>query len=214
MPLSPRLSETLMNRMSRSALLQLPALLTAIAVPEARAVGPSRYLQSSVSFSSATQLYTYRYVVNNTTGISSIGELALLVDSSGYNVAPNPNHIPHMKPAGYRISEATSGNIEEPPYSIVGTLFVWVPLDLTDPIPRGGTLGGFSFSAPFPPATGQNNNYFLYSFDDRRVVDYGRVIAPDFRGMFVVPEPSASILAALAAMFAGSKQRRRQPLIT
>ena len=112
-------------------------------------------------------------------GVASIGEFALLVGSSGAYAAPDPNLVLHTKPAGYRIDEHVAGLIEEPPYNIVGTMYVWAALSYVDPIPRGRTEGIFSLSVPFAPASGQNNNYSLYSFDHQRIVDYGRVVAPN-----------------------------------
>jgi hypothetical protein len=182
----------------------------AIAPIDAIAVGPTRYLTGSVSFDNATDLYTYSYVVNNTSRSSSIGELALLVDTFAHGLQADPRAIPHAVPPGFRVHKAVSGSIEEPPYNIAGKLFVWEPVNLVDLIQAGQTLGGFSFSAPFPPAVGQNNNYFLYSFDDQRVVDYGRVVAPDFRGSYV-PEPAAGTLASAATFVAIARMRHKRP---
>ena len=184
------------------------AILALIVAPVVNAEGPNRYLTGSVSFDEASNLYTYNYWVNNASGVASIGQVSLLVDSSGYYVAPDPNHISHTKPAGYEIYLAATGDIENPPYNIVGTMYSWVSLNLRDLIPRGAAQGGFSMSVPFPPTSGKNNNYFLYSFDSREVVDYGHVVAPDFGGRFQVPEPASLGLAACSCMAILSIGRR------
>lgn len=61
---------------------------------------------------------------------------------------------------------------------------------------------------PFAPASGQNNNYFLYSFDHQQIVDYGRVVAPDFLGNFIVPEPVSLAMAACSCLAIASIRRK------
>jgi hypothetical protein len=197
----------LMNRPFQLLLL-LPAI--ALASTEAAALGPSRYLTGSVSFDSGTNLYTYSYTVDTAGSSDSVGEVAILVDSLGYYTAPDPLPIPHSIPQGFYLVEAVSGSIEDEPYNIAGTMYAWQALAAVDPVPAGGTLSGFSFSAPFPPAEGDGNNYFLYSYDAREIVDYGRVVAPDFLGRFIVPEPTAGAFAGTLALFFLSHVRKRR----
>jgi hypothetical protein len=82
-------------------------------------------LQGSVSYNPTSQLYTYSYSIDNRSGLKSIRELGVVIDSSTQNnYSLDPANIPHSVPPGYSLLLGTSGSIEDPPLNEFGMLWV------------------------------------------------------------------------------------------
>jgi hypothetical protein len=175
-------------------------------------------LSGSVSFDSTTHLYIYSYTIANGYEISpanglpfDIVELSVLVNSASSANVPGPSA--HTEPGGWNFSSVIS--TASSPVNEFGRSWDWSGFSLGVPpfsngVPPNTTLGGFSFTTDREPSSGTGNNYFLYGqnvaggLPSAAIVEYGRVVAPDFG---VVPEPSTLILLSLGAF--GLLARRR-----
>jgi hypothetical protein len=163
-------------------------------------------LNGSVSFDPSTKLYTYSYTLDNRSGGGPINELSVLVDTAHINYSLVPPG--HSEPAGWSFVTAVSGGIANPPYNEFGTFWQW---DSNTGVAAGGMLDGFSFTSALGPTNSQANNYFLFSnvltgplFDG--IVEYGHVVAPDFRD---TPEPGTWLLFTSGIITALGMKRRR-----
>jgi len=151
-------------------------------------------LSGDVSFDSNTGLYTYNYVLDNTSGPAAIKELSVLYDSSQNNASPPP--VSYTSPAGWSFGEAVSGSSADSPLNEFGAFWQWYA---GQALPTGSTMSGFSFTTSFAPVTGSANNYFLWSnsytggpasIGNGGIVEWGHIVAPDFSAA-VVPIPAA-----------------------
>src|SRR6266852_3149165 len=97
-------------------------LLTAFALLGGR-VEALPILSGSVSFDSATNRFTYSYVVDNSVGPAPIHELSILINSA----RQDPFFMPaaHTEPPGWNFSPATSGSSALPPLNEFGTFWQW-----------------------------------------------------------------------------------------
>src|SRR5262249_52414897 len=163
-------------------------------------------LDGSVSFDASTKLYTYSYTLDNRSGGVPINELSVLVDSAHINYSFTP--LGHSEPAGWSFVTAVSGGIANPPYNEVGTFWQW---HSDTGVAAGEMLDGFSFSTRLGPINSLANNYFLFSnvftgsaLSDG-IVEYGHVLAPDFRD---APEPGTWLLFTSGIISALAMKRR------
>lgn len=147
-------------------------------------------LSGSVTFDSATHLYTYKYAMDNSSGPAPITELSVLINPfvQDFMLTPVSHTTP---PGGWIFVTAISGSSALPPLNEFGTFWQWNSGSLS----VGSSLPGFSFTTPYGPEPGQANNYFLYSTSysggpgGTGVVEYGHIVAP-----LAVPEPASMIL--------------------
>jgi hypothetical protein len=165
-------------------------------------------LDSSVSFDPSTKLYTYAYTLDNRSGSVPINELSVLVDSAHIHYSFTPPG--HSEPAGWSFVTAVSGGIANPPYNEFGTFWQW---HSDTGVAAGGMLDGFSFTSTLGPTNSGANNYFLFSnvvtgsaLSDG-IVEYGHVLAPDFRD---ASEPGTWLLFTSGIVTALGMKRRRQ----
>lgn len=177
-------------------------------------VDASTILSGEVSFDNATQLYTYSYTIDNTSGPIAIRDLNILIDSSQAHVAFPYLPVPHSSPDGWFLGGAASGTSADPPLNEFGDFFSWTG---QPPVPVGATLSGVSFSVAIAPTSSLANNYYLYSPDYSGgppniaaggVVEFGHVVAPDF----ATPLPAALPLFATgigALGLLGWRRKRR-----
>lgn len=155
-------------------------------------------LSGNVSFDSESGLFTYSYTLDNTAGLASIKELAVLVDSSQATVSTPP--LSFTTPAGWSFSGAVSGSSASSPLNEYGAFWLWYA---SQALPVGGAMSGFSFTTSFAPDTGTANNYFLWSnsysggpsmIGNGGILEWGHIVAPDFSASAVVPIPAAAWL--------------------
>jgi len=160
-------------------------------------VDASTILSGEVSFDNVTQLYTYNYTIDNTSGPIAIRDLNILIDTSQDSVTPLWP-VPNSSPAGWGFSGAFAGTSADPPLNEFGAFFGWSG---QPPVSIGSTLSGFSFSVAIAPTSSLANNYYLYSPDYSGgppnivaggIVEFGHVVAPDF----ATPLPAALPLFA------------------
>ena len=165
-------------------------------------------LGGSVSFDSATNRFTYSYVLNNRAGPAPINELSILINS--FLQDPFFNPAAHTEPPGWNFSPATSGTSALPPLNEFGTFWRWFN---STGVPVGAVLSGFSFTTDRGPTLGTTNNYFLFSSTfsggpefTPGILEFGHIVAPDF----AVPEPPTFALLGIGALgLMGSCWRRR-----
>lgn len=171
-------------------------------------------LSGSVSFDSGSGLYTYNYSIANgfevypITGFPyDIVELNILVNSASSASVPGPTA--HTD-AGWSFNSpiTTAGS----PANEFGRSWDWSGFSLGVPpyengVPSNTSKSGFSFTTDRAPSSGSGNNYFLYGLtiaggfpvgSTGTIVEYGRVVAPDF--LISAPEPSTLALLALGAV--------------
>ena len=150
-------------------------------------------LSGNVSFDSNTGLYTYSYILDNTSGPAAIKELSVLVDSSQDRVSTPP--LSYTTSAGWSFGKAVSGSSANSPLNEYGAFWQWYA---SQALPTGGTMSGFSFTTSSAPVTGSANNYFLWSnsytsgpslIGNGGIVEWGHIVAPDFGA--TVPVPAA-----------------------
>jgi hypothetical protein len=162
-------------------------------------------LIGSVSFDPFDKLYTYSYVIDNSTGPTEVNEFDILISRGMYNFGLTPSA--HTEPAGWNFVTAVSGSICNPPETECGTFWAW---GTTLEVPVGDILGGFSFTtyaAPVPPGKEQND-YFVWSRTYNGppgggIVVYGPIVGPN------VPEPSTLTLLSTALAILGLTLYRR-----
>ncbi|HYA39622.1 MAG TPA: VPLPA-CTERM sorting domain-containing protein [Candidatus Methylomirabilis sp.] len=152
-------------------------------------------LSGAVSFDSNTGLYTYSYILDNTSGLAAIKELSVLVDNSQDKITKAP--LSYTTPTGWYLGQAVSGSSADSPLNEFGTFWQWYA---SQALPTGGTMSGFSFTTSIAPVTGSANNYFLWSnsytggppaIGNGGIVEWGHIVAPDFGATAVVPIPAA-----------------------
>jgi len=150
---------------------------------------PATY--ASILSGSVTQngpLYTYSYMLDNTSGPGPISEVSVLVDYGNLQANVPPNS--HADPVSWNFQMTFSGSIANPPYNELGSFWAW---QSDSPLAVGQTLTGFSFTTNLAPTPSTSNNYFLFcptsSCGSDGVVEYGHIIAPQI-GAQTVPEPS------------------------
>jgi hypothetical protein len=192
--------------LSRCQLLHVFLFVVAFVFLACRSVGrlDGAILSGSVSFDSASDLYTYGYNIANGNEIASSGlsykivELSVLVNSTSFANVPAP--AAHTD-AGWSFSSpmTTASDIGE-----VGMSWSWSGFSLGVPpfengVPANITKSDFSFTTDRAPSSGTGNNYFLYAltdnggvFADAKIIEFGRVVAPDF--LIPAPEPSTLLL--------------------
>jgi hypothetical protein len=178
-------------------------------------------LSGSASFDAGTNLYTYQYTIDNTFGTTGIFAFALMVDST----RATPPSVAHTEPTNWSLAWGQPHQtIAAPPYSIAGTVFAWTTGQWNE-ILTGNVLSGFSFTSSVAPSVSQTNNYWLAGSEigngqipespNLLLVEWGRVVAPDFLGtnggpVGAIPEPAtyAMLLAGLGLL--GWHARRRK----
>ena len=162
-------------------------------------------LTGGVSFNPITDVFTYSYTLNNTSGPATVTELSILIDSAlqDFTLAPTA----HTDPAGTSFDIAVSGSSALPPLNEFGTFWQWQVS-----VPVGTTLSGFSFTTPQAPVLNSSNNYFLFSTTftggppgNTGIIEFDHVIAPDF----AVPELGTCGLIASALTLLASFRKFR-----
>jgi hypothetical protein len=172
-------------------------------------------LSGNVSFDPNTGLYTYSYILDNTSGPAAIKELSILFDSSQASVSPPPHS--YTTPSGWSFGQAVSGSSADSPLNEYGAFWQWYASQV---LPTGSTMSGFSFTTPFAPVTGSDNNYFLWSnsytggpslIGNGGIVEWGHIVAPDFSAPAAVPVPAAAWLfgSGLLGLFGVARRKAR-----
>ena len=152
-------------------------------------------LSGNVSLDSNTGLYTYSYILDNTSGPAAIKELSVLFDRRQPSLSPPPHS--YTTPAGWSFGQAVSGSSSDSPLNEFGAFWQWYAIQA---LPTGSTMSGFSFTTPFAPVAGSANNYFLWSnsytggpasIGNGGIVEWGHIVAPDFSAPTAVPAPAS-----------------------
>ena len=147
-------------------------------------------LSDTVQFDQNTDLYTYKYTINNDSP-GTIWNLDILVGNAAlgtYNgeipIAPR-----NTAPAGWAMSGVYSGSIAGSPYNEAGGFFQWYGSNGPNDIQPGANGITFTLITPFAPTSDDGlNDYFLYG--SQGVVAFGNTIVPD--GANWIPNPSAT----------------------
>jgi len=161
----------------------------------------SGILTGEASFSPTTGLYTYSYTLQNTGGDGRINQFYVFINSIGY---PNIDVVATTSPAGWHFE---GGGPNHTGFcGANGCGWAWYPENyITQGLPEGATLSGFSFQVFTPPATSSVTNYLLYfpdaPFDVAAVT--GHVVAPDELVPFpplTTPEPRGLSIVGLLCL--------------
>jgi hypothetical protein len=169
-------------------------------------------LSGSVSFNPVTDLFTYSYALNNTSGPSTVNEMSILIDSAVGDFTLSPTA--HTDPPGTSFATAVSGGSSQPPLNEFGTFWQWSGFS----VPVGTTLSGFSFTTPDGPVADLANNYVIFGDTysggppiSPGTIEFGHIVAPDLSmpTMSTVPEPRmlGLIMFALTLCLQRSKFR-------
>jgi hypothetical protein len=151
-------------------------------------------MSGNASFDSNTGLYTYNYILDNSSGPAAIKELSILFDRNQNEVSDPP--YSSAAPTGWSFGEAVSGTSADSPLNEFGAFWQWYASQALD---MGGTMNGFSFTTPFAPVTDSDNNYFLWSnsytggppsIGGGGIVEWGHIVAPNFGATVVLPVPA------------------------
>jgi hypothetical protein len=172
-------------------------------------------LSGNVSFDTNTGLYTYSYILDNTSGTAAIKEFSVLFDSSQASVSPPPHS--YTAPSGWSFGQAVSGSSADSPLNEYGAFWQW---RASQALPTGSSMNGFSFTTPYAPVTGTDNNYFLWSnsytggpslIGNGGIVEWGHIVAPDFSAPAAVPVPAAAWLfgSGLLGLFGVARRKAR-----
>jgi hypothetical protein len=122
----------------------------------------------------------------------------VFIDSIGYT---NPEPVAATSPAGWHLDVDGSSHTRWW-CGLNGCGWAWFPDNyITQGLPEGATLSGFSFQVFLPPATTNLTNYSLYFPDAPFGLSVtGHVVAPDQLVPFpplVAPEPRGLSIAGL-----------------
>jgi hypothetical protein len=167
-------------------------------------------LLGSVSFDPGTNLYTYSYTIDNTTGPAPIQYLMMQFSATA---VPNTTIT---SPSGWGVSTSQRVNYGSP-VLVSGDIVFWQStsgLGTTD-IAVGSVLGGFTITTSAAPLTTNQNNFVILGRPFTggpeqypAVVTWGHVTGPTSP----VPEPSTLFLlgSGLAGLAARAKRSRRR----
>jgi hypothetical protein len=201
-----------------SSVIKLFALFLVITPVEAST------LFSSNTFDPTTGLWTYSYVVDNTSGGAAITEFSVLINGGGFPTVPagynvvQPIPAPYTAPGGWIMFGAFSGAIANPPYNELGGFYEFYSGgDPGNTILPGQIVSGFSVTTPFAPTVaGGANDYFMYGCMPQTACDvqaYGNVIVPSGADWWIeggVPEPSTWAMMILGFAGVGFMAYRRK----
>jgi hypothetical protein len=176
--------------------MKLQHLLALLLVWVSGAVFAAVPVTSAVTFSQASGLYTYTYVLD-TDALPDGGfrQFGILSSSTPSFSAPLPDS--HSEPAGWNLVLSVGG-WTQPQIQVYGSFWMWQPNGGLDVNP-GGPLT-FSFSTRNAPDTGTSNNFIIYSGvnagPENLPVAFGRLVGPDLSAPFpaLVPEPATMLL--------------------
>ena len=159
-------------------------------------------LNGSVSFNPMTNLYTYSYLLDNSSGPAPITDFAILIDSTrdSFPIDPSLTPIAHTEPPGWSFVLSVSGTSAFPPLNESGTFYEW---NNFIGVPVGNVLSGFSFTTDRGPTPNANNNFLVFSTSfsggppsNMGIVEFGHIVGPDFG----VPEPSSFALLSAGVL--------------
>lgn len=156
-------------------------------------------LTGSVSFDSATQLYTYSYVVDNRLGAARIDTIDIVVNSHDMHLSFAP--VSTTSPMNF-IFDGVSAGCGAPFGNPCETVWSW--FDNGPPgVPVGSVISGFSFVTRVAPSTNNYTNYGLFALTlGNSLVESGHIVAPE-------QTPEASTVVFVASGLALLAFRRR-----
>jgi len=186
------------NRSGISTFLSTALLIVAASWPVTSA-SADPLVSGTVSFDSATNIYTYDYSLGNA-GAVGITEFSIQVNSFRYS---DFYPLSYSSPSGweFRVGALAGGSCVEG--GECGGFWTWVPSNFGSVVlPPGQTLGGFSFQTAVAPSTSAGNNYLVIqpSYTESGVL-FGNVVAPDYLlpppPPPAAPEPAATLLSLI-----------------
>jgi hypothetical protein len=173
-------------------------------------------LSGTVQFDDNTDLYTYKYTVNNDTA-GTIWNLDILVGNTALGTYNGEIPIvPHNAgPSGWSMSGVNSGSIGGSPYNEAGGFYQWYAGNGSSEIQPGSNGIVFTVITSFAPTWDDGlNDYFLYG--SAGIAAFGNIVVPD--GADWIQAPSAApipgtlplLISGLGTLGIFSRRKKRK----